>query len=159
MRLLLLLVYVLLVVGGGVYIVFRGTTPLQLVASRDLPANHLLQPNDLSLHVDGRQFLPRRVDAGGLIDTKELLSAPAFIARQGMVPFALPADRKKVESHVIEAGNQLLVCPPKLTAEVRAVFCGDGDGACVAIVDIPIADAKRLDLPAVPKLSLEEICG
>lgn len=159
MRLLFLLIYLLLIVGGGVYIVFHGMTPLQLVASRDLPGNHLLQPNDLSLYADGRQYLSRQVGAGSLIDASELRSAPEFTAEKGMVPFPLPAERKKVESHVIEAGKKLLVCPPKLTAEVRAVFCGDGGGACVAIVDLPVADATRLNLPAGPKLSLEEACG
>jgi hypothetical protein len=159
MKLHFLLVYFVLIVAGGVYIVFWRSGPqMKLVAARELPANHLLQPGDLSLYTDGRQYVTRQMDAGKLVDAGEIWNAPDLSPRKGVVPFSLSAERKQVISRVIDAGETLFVCPSKVQAEVRAVFCGDDAGSCIAIVDVANADAEKLKVATASELSLQKAC-
>jgi hypothetical protein len=160
MKQILLVLYLLLIVAGGVFIVcWRGGPQVKFVAAQKLPANHLLQPGDLLLRIDGRQYVTRSVEAGELVDLREIGSAPDLAAKKGVVPFSLPAERDQVVTRNIDVGKTLLVCPPKVQAEVRAVFCGDGAGACIAILDVAEADAGKLNAPTASKLSLQKACG
>jgi hypothetical protein len=130
---------------------------VKLVAARELPANHLLQPGDLSLYTDGTQYVTRQFGVGKLVDPGEIWSAPDVTANKGMVPFSVTVAREQTVSRVVDAGEKLFVCPPKVQAEVRAVFCGDGAGACIAIVDVAEGDAEKLK--DATELSLLKDCG
>ena len=160
MRLLLLAIYVGLIVAGAVYIVYPGeVSQLKLVASHELPANHLLQPGDLSLFTDGSQYITRKVDAGTLVEANEVAAAPNVTPAKGAVPFSIAVRREEVSSRVVDAGERMLICPLQVEAQVRAVFCGDGSRPCLAIVDIADADAEKMTSGNPSQLSLQKSCG
>jgi hypothetical protein len=71
----------------------------------------------------------------------------------------LPAARDQVISREIDVGNVLFVCPIKIQAEIRAVFCGDDITACIAIADIADADVAKLKAATASELLLQKACG
>ena len=157
MKITIFILYVLLIGGGVAFIVMR-QPQAKLVATQQLPANHLVQAGDLSLRSDGRQYIARSLDAGEDVDLSEIRSTPEYEPKKGVVPFSLPAERDQLASGEIDVGKTMLVCPTKLQVEVRAVFCGSA-GACMAIVDIAEGDAEKLKASVISELSLQRVCG
>lgn len=119
-----------------------------LVATRELPANHLVQSGDLTLAVDARQYLPRKLHASEAVGLVELVTLPKAEDRPDRVSRTLAVLRADVESGAINSGAKLLICPPEggsdaVSVEVRAALCGDV-GPCFALVDVPAADAEGI---------------
>ena len=155
---IILALYLILIVLGGLFIVAARDDPqVNLVAKQKLPANHLLRPGDLSLHTDGRQYITRPVERGEVIEFNEIVSAPRPGAIK--VPVSLLAERDRVDSGDIDIGKLFFVCPPKVKAEVRAVFCGNGGLACIAIVEVAETDAEKVTADKTAELSLQNVCG
>ena len=137
--------YLLVIVAGGVFIVAgHGGPNLKLVAARDLTANHLLQPGDLQLLTDGRQYVTRLVESGEVVDPGAIKPLPDLSASAGAVPVAVSVAREQVTRRVVDAGKSLIICPPNVRVVVRAVFCGEADTPCIAVVDVAAADAEAV---------------
>jgi hypothetical protein len=139
----LILVYVMLVVWGAALIAGRRYEPMRLVATRDLPANHLVQAGDLALAVDNRQYIRRSLDKGERIDANKIATAPDLGRQPERVSRTLTVSREQVDSGFVDAGAELLLCPPTVSAEVRATICGDV-GPCIAVVDVAEAAVAKL---------------
>jgi hypothetical protein len=159
MKLHFLLGYLCVILFGGALIAYmhRGEQ-VKLVALREVPANHLLQPGDLALYTTGKQYVTRHLDAGAVVESREISAAPEVTAKKGFAPFALAVDPKQVFDRTLEAGQTMIVCPLKVKAEVRAVFCSGDADACFAVLHVADADLEKLKAPAGSKLSLRKAC-
>ena len=69
-----------------------------------------------------------------------------------MVPFSLSVDPRQIASRAVEAGQTLFVCPPKVRAEVRAIFCSGDAQSCMAVLHVPDADVEKLKAASNPSL-------
>lgn len=134
-------------------------TDVQFVAQRELTANHLVRRGDLSLYANGRQYVTRKIAAGSKIYAREISDTPKYTTKKNVAPFSIYVDRKQIDSRFISAGTSLLVCPQKVQARVRTVFCGGGPTACIVVIDVPDADVAGLRAAAASALSLRTACG
>jgi hypothetical protein len=159
MKLHFISIYLCVIVAGGVLIAgLHGGAGLKLVALREVPANHLLQPGDLALSTTGKQYVTRHLAAGEVVDPGEISTTPELTARKGMAPFSLSVDSRQIVSRAVEAGQTLFVCPPKVRAEVRAIFCSGDAQSCMAVLHVADADVEKLKAAAGSNLSLRKAC-
>ena len=128
------------------------------MATKDLPANHLLQPGDLTLHTTGRQYVLQKVPAGRVIDADDIWTAPHQPGDKGTVPVSVAVARTEVDAGVAAAGKTLQLCPIKSPARVLAVYCGARGGGCVALTEVADADAAKLAASDAPEITLKAAC-
>jgi hypothetical protein len=158
MKLHIVLIYLCVIVAGGAFIAdtHRGA-PVKLVATRGLPANHLLQPGDLVLQTTNKQYTTKPVPKDSVVDSREIATAPDLMAKKGFTPFPLAVDPKEVISGAVDAGQTLFVCPVKVPAEVRGIFCSGDGTSCVVILHVADGDKERLSKAG--QVSLQKACG
>jgi hypothetical protein len=159
MKLHVLLIYLCAIVAGGILMVtmHRGTE-VKLVAARELAENHLLQPGDLVLYTTGKQYVTRPLAKDAVIEAREIGTAPELLAKKGFTPFSLAVEPREILSRTIDAGQKLVVCPVKVQAEVRAVFCSGDATSCMVVLHVADGDMPTLKA-AGPQLSLRKACG
>jgi hypothetical protein len=66
-------------------------------------------------------------------------------------------DAKQIVSGAIDAGQQLLVCPLKVEAKVRAAFCSGDATTCIVVLHVRDGDLAKLK--ETSSLSLQKACG
>jgi hypothetical protein len=141
---ILLSVYFLAVIAGAILIVLWRGTSVQLVATRNLPAEHLLKEGDLQLVVDGRQYLTRAVKPGDRVDSKEIKTLHDALGGNNRTPIALDVDPAKAPAGGFVPGYAIVVCPSDVRATVVAAHCGAPQSLCVVVAEVATADAAKL---------------
>jgi hypothetical protein len=124
-----------------------------VLAARDLPAGHLLQPGDLALGPPVSRYLRAPVKANQPIT--DVTAQPALASpAAGDVLIGALVDKDLVSAGKVNAGAAVIVCRAgkTLTAKpltVRAVLC-PGVGVCTALLETPADAAASLGAPTAP---------
>jgi hypothetical protein len=119
----------------------RSVPALGLVAAQDLPAGHLLQPNDLAPLTP--TYLKQKVDKGNPIAPASTGSSPDITTKPGFVTIAFPVDRKLIAEGKLNAGKKAQVCAVKkqiltdVGVQFVACFAEESNGTCLGILDVP----------------------
>ncbi len=158
MRALIIILYCAAVLIVGIVLLKRnGELEGDLVASHNLPADHLLTAGDL-VPTD-ILFLQRSLSKGERLRPGDAASLPALTPGAGTLPVALAALRSTVEADALNAGIAATFCrgsePIVTGATVRATLCHAAAANCIIVAEIAIANAEPLaEALAVPGLTL-----
>jgi hypothetical protein len=159
MKLHFLFIYLCAIVGGALLIIDANREPLKLVAVREVPVNHLLQPGDLALQTTGKQYVTKHLFPGSVVAPSDIATAPELTAKKGFTPFAWAVEPQQVVSRAIEAGQKLSICSAKVQVEVRAIFCSGDNVSCIAVLYVPDADVEKVKAATAQKPPLQKTCG
>lgn len=157
MRWLGFLVYGLFLLCGTAFIIWWNAPPSPasaFFATRNLPKNHLLQPGDLSVAASG--YLMRAVDVAkdAVVTPADILPFPDLKGDAGSSMVAFEVNRREVVEGGIDAGTAGAICPGAIPAKVVALFCGFGEGNCIALVNLSAASLTSLGSSAAAGASL-----
>jgi hypothetical protein len=147
--------FIVLIAGVDALIMFRWfhRPDAPVLAARDLPAGHLVQPGDLALGPPVARYLRTPVKANQPITDVMAQPTTAWPAA-GDILVSTPVDRELVSAGKVNAGVAIMVCRDgkALTAKpltVRTVLC-PGAGACTALVEAAADAAASLAAPTSP---------
>lgn len=135
----ILLVYCILLAAGTSLVVHRTPENLPgLVASRELEANRLLQPGDISPVSTTPQYLTRSVKADEALKPGDISAFPSLSLKENEWPFAIPVGHHLVTRGTVNAGANVRICKAGKVvfepASVRTVLCPPVDRECIAVV-------------------------
>lgn len=168
MRWMILIVYsIVLLIGYAAIMDRRAPYPAGWIATKDLAANRLLQPDDLKPQSTG-QYLKRARKADEPLQPGDIASFPDLAMQPGDVSLSLPL-RRELAGVELNAGSSVRLCRGgKAVAEgasIRAVLCGPADGACTAIVVLDPAKSNELAgifdktaLPSIESMKVNPAC-
>jgi len=154
-----LCIYVVLILAGVAAIVAadRGAE-LSFIATRDLAANHLLLTGDLALEANGRQYLPQPVRRDQRVLPRDLSTTPQGSGRAETEPASFSIASEMVRTAKVATGDSLHLCEAQLKLQVRALFCGDGTGDCLAVVDLTAAEREAVEKAGAQAAKLQQEC-
>lgn len=148
MKKITILLYLLIVVTASAWIYCTNRGPsVKLVATRSLPVDHPLEPDDLQLKVDGRQYLARSIKEGETVDSGDIGTLDDIVTING-VPIDVEISRNTMISRKIDPGDVIYLCPLNVKVKVRAAYCGDPSAPCIVVATAAVKDAEKLKAAA-----------
>jgi hypothetical protein len=161
MRFIVWLIYGVALLAGAAYLKFGTADQLPPVkAARALPRGQLIETGDIVLP-GGARYLSEAVKAGAAITDKNTVSLPSAAVTKGTLPLVLglqsPADRRAITD-----SSKAWICPslrkdPPHVA-VKSLLCGNGDTACLAVIELPADRSAEVAQATAPKLRAKP-CG
>jgi len=134
------IVYAIILVAGTALIMQRREDQVvPEVATRTLPAGHLLTSGDIKIPAG---YLRRRIEMDSPILKEDVGAMPQFSPRIGHIAVAVPLPRRTVEEERVNSDTVIRLCsggkPVAEGVQARLVICSPAEPQCMVIVDVPV---------------------